>query len=304
MKTLLKILAAGFLLAAITCTEKGSEPEGVSAKTCGICHKLPPMDSNHTLYLSAANKNLACATCHQGYSADSATNSFYVNATTHMDGIIEGSYIPSRNTCNLCHEVPPTDPQHAFHIDTQHYQCSYCHLGYSADTATGNFSVNAATHMNGNTDVIFSLPWSDSGKAAYDVGTKQCSNVYCHGGIPQGTHATVSWVGGSPINLRCYACHDSAGIATYHYGHAKLALLTGTAPHGGTVQQCNKCHDAAYSVPLKTIDSLKHINGVYDRATCKTCHLTWTTWEEYVAGHPGATPFGKIIANRAPVSMP
>jgi predicted CxxxxCH...CXXCH cytochrome family protein len=211
--------------------------------------------------------------------------------------------------CGLCHgqtvpSLPPADASHAYHVDSLGYECSRCHLGYTADRVTNSYAVNPLTHMNGRIDVIFSFPWNDSGKAAYDIGAKQCSNVYCHGGIPQGTHATVSWVGGSPINQRCYACHDSAGIATYHYGHARLAATAGTPPRGGTVQFCYKCHDAAYSVPLKTVDPVKHLNGVFDRATCKTCHLTWTTWEEYAATHPGAKPFGKVMANGTPVSMP
>ena len=214
--------------------------------------------------------------------------------------------------CGLCHgqtvaSLPPADASHAYHVDTLGYACSRCHLGYAADPKTNTFFVNTLTHMNGQIDVVFSFPWSDSGKAAYNQDTKQCSNVYCHGGIPQGTHATVSWVGGPPINRRCYACHDSAGIAAYHYGHGKVPLFSGLTPHGGTVQQCNKCHDSTYSAPLKTVDPVKHINGVFDIGTCRNCHPApdgWTTWQEYVASHPDAKPFGKITASGTPVSMP
>lgn len=240
MKTLLKIFTAGLMLAAVSCTEKGSEPL-VSSKTCGICHSLPPKDAGHL-----------------------------------------------------------------YHVDSLHYKCSYCHSGYAADSVEGTFYVNAATHMNGDTDVVFLFPWSDSGRAAYDIRLKLCSNVYCHGGIPQGTHATVLW-GGASINMRCYACHDSVGIMTYHYGHGKVPVYTGLTPHGGTVQQCNKCHDSTYSAPLKTVDPVKHINGVFDIGTCRNCHPPpngWATWQEYVATHPGATPFGKIMATGTPGSMP
>jgi predicted CxxxxCH...CXXCH cytochrome family protein len=220
--------------------------------------------------------------------------------------------VVSAKTCGLCHDLPPRDSAHVYHVDTMHYRCSYCHgVGYEADSTTGIFTVNQSTHMNGDTEVVFTAPWDDSGRAVYDKSLKQCSNVYCHGGIPQGTHATVLWVGGSPINLRCYACHDSAGIATYHYGHARRAVMTGTTPCGGTVQQCYKCHgdslsDTAYSISQPTrVDPVKHINGTFDAGTCRTCHSgEWATWQEYVATHPGATPFGKIMANGAPASMP
>jgi predicted CxxxxCH...CXXCH cytochrome family protein len=209
----------------------------------------------------------------------------------------------SAKTCGLCHDLPPKDRAHLYHVDTLHYRCSYCHgIGYEADSATGAFTVNQLTHMNGDTDVVFTAPWDDSGKAAYDKSVAQCSNVYCHGGIPQGTHATAQWYQGEPIGGRCYACHDSAGMATYHYGHARRAVTSGANPCGGNVNQCGNCHDSAYSVPNGTVDSAAHINGVFDPGTCGACHAQdgWSTWEEYKATHPSAK---RLAGSGAPMSM-
>jgi hypothetical protein len=105
-------------------------------------------------------------------------------------------------------------------------------------------------------------------------------------------------VGGQPINGRCYACHDSAAFAAYHYGHGRIQNFNAPNIHGATVNNCYKCHgdslaDTAYSVPKLRVDPVKHINGVFDGGTCRTCHLTWATWEQYVAANPGATPYGK-----------
>ena len=205
----------------------------------------------------------------------------------------------STKTCGICHSLPPTDAGHLFHVGTKHYKCSYCHAGYEVDTVAGVYTVNAQTHQNGDTDVVFTAPWSGD-SASYDIVSKKCSNVYCHGGIYQGTNATVLWVGGTPINGRCYACHDSAGFANYHYGHGRIPNYTPPNAHGGEIQDCFRCHgdslgDTAYSVSKHRVDPVKHIDGVYDGGTCRNCHPNpngWATWEDYQTLNPDATPYG------------
>ncbi len=208
--------------------------------------------------------------------------------------------------CGICHSLPPSDRAHAYHVDTLGYACYPCHLGYAADPNTNTYFVDTLTHMNGRIDVVFSSPWDDSGKAAYDISTEQCSNVYCHGGIPQGTHATVQWNADS-IDRSCGACHDlspntgdSNSIYTFHYGHALKAFpAIGNKTVGGSVNQCNNCHDSLYSVPNNTVDPLTHINGVFDPGYCGACHL-WNTWEEYKSQQPAA----KVMSGaRAPLLM-
>ena len=66
-------------------------------------------------------------------------------------------------TCGSCHAIPPATGSHAAHS----FSCATCHgTGYSSTT------VNAATHINGVTDV--------SGTSGWNATTQSCSNS-CHG---------------------------------------------------------------------------------------------------------------------------
>jgi|WetSurMetagenome_2_1015567.scaffolds.fasta_scaffold01084_11 predicted CxxxxCH...CXXCH cytochrome family protein len=295
MKKMIYLLAVIVALIAIAgCSEQAADRASMSAKTCGTCHALPPNDSYHALYYSSTGaKGISCSNCHTGYAADSSLNQFYVNSETHMDGIAEGSYVASKVTCGGCHSVPPRDHGHTYHVDTLHYACSHCHAGTAADSVSGLYAVNQLTHMNGDTNVVFTAPWDDGGKASYDKATKQCSNVYCHGGIPQGTHMTVAWTADS-VNRTCAACHNfsttttdtASSIYLFHYGHAyKKRPATGTAIVGGNVNRCYSCHDSTYNVAQNTVDPVKHINGIFDQGTCGACH-TWNTWQEYKQQNP------------------
>lgn len=218
----------------------------------------------------------------------------------------------TKANCGNCHALPPADAQHTSHVTWMGYKCFYCHQGDTMDSAAGKFAVNAATHRNGDTDVVFSAPWNgDSGKANFNRATMQCNNVYCHGAIPQGTHASIHWNGTDTVHGDCKLCHNlsltSPGIYAGHYGHSLTGSIVGGVMVKGTnVKYCFNCHganisDTAYSVPQGRVDGLHHIDGVFDKGICRDCHSTetppWTTWDEYLINHPGATPFGKIMMN-------
>ncbi|HUI92729.1 MAG TPA: CxxxxCH/CxxCH domain-containing protein [Chitinivibrionales bacterium] len=174
------------------------------------------------------------------------------------------------------------------------------------DSATNQFAVNPATHQNGVVDVVFSAPWDDSGKANYAAAAKQCNNVFCHGGIPQGTNASIHWNGTDTVDpANCRACHNldqtSSGIYAGHYGHTRNGKFDslGNQVRGANVQYCFNCHgtsltDSQYNVGTGSVDWSRHINpsGTFGSADCKDCHAPdWTTWAQYVATHPGAQPF-------------
>jgi predicted CxxxxCH...CXXCH cytochrome family protein len=293
MKTITRIAAAAVCIFIAYCSEKGSEQSIVSVKTCGMCHGLPPSDTNHAFYfVSAANRNIMCSACHPGYAADSSSNNFYVNSVTHMDGKAQASYKPSAATCNLCHGLPPKDVAHAYHHDTLQNECSICHVGYRADSV---YAVNSATHLNGLPDVVFSSTYNNNGLASYDAGLKQCSNVYCHGGFPQGTMDTIAWTRGpDSTDGTCATCHNLTLVYKKHYGHTRLGQ---SGVSGKNVQLCYNCHSPSDTIGRK-INPLTHFDPGMKTGSCGQCHATenpgWTTWEEYVASHPGVTPLAKM----------
>jgi predicted CxxxxCH...CXXCH cytochrome family protein len=219
----------------------------------------------------------------------------------------------TKANCGGCHALPPADKGHSFHVGLWAYKCGCCHKGFAMDSTAGTFVVNTATHRNGDTDVVFSAPWDDSGKASFTKASKQCNNVYCHGGIPQGTHASIHWNGTDTVDpANCRACHDlsttSPGMYASHYGHSRFGKKDslGNQVQGANVQYCFNCHgatllDSAYNVGTGTVDWTHHIDGVFDKGNCKDCHTgttpSWTTWDEYKIINPNAKPFGKIMMN-------
>ena len=76
---------------------------------------------------------------------------------------------PPAQTCGTCHAIPPATGQHDFHVNGQSIGCATCHgTGYSSTT------VNAATHVNGTTNVSLSV---------WNAATQTCAS-YCHGSKP------------------------------------------------------------------------------------------------------------------------
>jgi predicted CxxxxCH...CXXCH cytochrome family protein len=219
----------------------------------------------------------------------------------------------TKANCGNCHALPPADAGHMFHIGGMGYKCSYCHKGYAMDSTANEFAVNTATHRNGDTDVVFDLSWvnsswRDSVHSSFTLASKQCNNVYCHGAIPQGTHASIHWNGTDTVRGDCKICHNlsttAPGIYAGHYGHSRAgSTVGGVMVKGMNVQFCFNCHganisDTAYSVGLQRTDGLHHIDGVFDKGSCRDCHTPdWTTWDEYLISHPGTSPFGKIAVN-------
>jgi predicted CxxxxCH...CXXCH cytochrome family protein len=227
--------------------------------------------------------------------------------------------VVSGKTCGICHSLPPRDVGHSYHVDSLHYKCSYCHTGYAADISITmsriapagsidtvyNYYVNDSTHMNGDTNVVFSSPWDDSGKASYDKNLKQCSNVYCHGGFPQGTNASIVWTRGpDSTDGTCAVCHNLSLVYKKHYGHSRLGVK---GVSGKNVQLCYNCHSPSDTIGSR-INPATHIDPDMKTGSCMQCHASdtppWTTWEEYVADHPGATPLAKTMTNEMPSSLP
>jgi hypothetical protein len=74
---------------------------------------------------------------------------------------------PAVAACGSCHSIPPSTGKHTYHVSSRGIPCSTCHgTGYSSTT------VNAATHLNGTTNLVSSLN--------FNATTSSCSPA-CHG---------------------------------------------------------------------------------------------------------------------------
>lgn len=168
------------------------------------------------------------------------------------------------NECGICHGIPPSDSNHIVHVERNNFACRACHLNYGIDP----FYTDAVLHGNGDTDVVFAQIYSDSGRAFYDKGLKQCSNVYCHGAFVQGTRASVSF-GIDTINGECSACHD---LQLLYAGHGQNNEHIQGFGDTLDLNECSQCHPG-YSLYTSTVNEAQHIDGV-TKATegCEMCH--------------------------------
>jgi predicted CxxxxCH...CXXCH cytochrome family protein len=233
-----------------TTVRKATHINGVSdfPSGCNSCHDIPPSSGAHYDHLQ---RRVACDKCHAGYTTTSANPTLHRNA--RQDVTISG-WDPTRRTCssnschwssrywgrtgdaarqscNQCHGVPPDSGEHFEHSE---YACSRCHgTGYSTTTT------NAATHMNGVTDVPYGF---------YNRSQRSCSSGAgaCHGSEHWGTI--------KPVTPNCANCHG----------------FPPSLPHPQQ-SACQSCHPSMQSSGVLTAD---HNNGTLDvsGAGCASCH--------------------------------
>jgi len=72
--------------------------------------------------------------------------------------------------CGSCHGMPPSTGRHSLHVSNQGLKCSSCH-GCVVNSSQN--IISTTLHQNGSKNVCGTLTWN--------AGTKQCSNVGCHG---------------------------------------------------------------------------------------------------------------------------
>jgi predicted CxxxxCH...CXXCH cytochrome family protein len=179
---------------------------GGAAQTCNSCHGAPPNNTDHT---SATATN--CSMCHSHVNSN---GSGFVDATKHVNGIIEGG------RCDACHGYPPVSSQisktgtglghmgnytgaryqnysggggvHsvAGHLalnikpDDQFSPCATCHpsTALTHNEGFGQFSthnvqvvIQAKFKFDKSRPIVYNAKQSGTGKTS---GT--CSNVECH----------------------------------------------------------------------------------------------------------------------------
>ena len=169
------------------------------------------------------------------------------------------------DSCAYCHGNPPVDGntltgttgsvtagKHATHVNTKLFACENCHSGSvgggsrhnSGPTVTMGFSLFGGTYPGGIYDGQSSVNYDSSEVNTWvsSNGSMICSNIYCHGRLPDGT----AWGGGNDTtpewddadSVPCNSCHDSGGAAT------GLPLRHGVHTDALTYAfECESCHE-------------------------------------------------------------
>jgi predicted CxxxxCH...CXXCH cytochrome family protein len=164
-------------------------------------------------------------------------------------------------SCNACHGRSTTNGMpdytsgtpgsasansHLKHVTGSSISCNECH----ERSTKNNGSIRAifpSAHVNKAAEVFFNLSGANkAGVYAAAVGSKSCSNTYCHGS------AAIQWGGAS---LSCTSCHGasnagdlSAGAAAGHALHVNsptaFSNLTGSSQTSASayVFSCKSCH--------------------------------------------------------------
>jgi predicted CxxxxCH...CXXCH cytochrome family protein len=207
---------------------------------CDSCHGFPPPIAPHSA------GTLTCSVCHPAVPGPS-----HLNGVTNVAG----------GGCTSCHGgerdqsgAPPKDlagtstgaavGAHGAHSPST--QCQFCHAVPTSLTSAGHID-NAA---DARAEVAFSgLATTDGAVPRYDLGTRTCSGVYCHGStLAGGTQPSIAW--GGPLN-GCGSCHG-VPASVIHAG------LSTSAPRA-----CAVCHAGSVTAD-GTIDAAGglHLNGV------------------------------------------
>jgi predicted CxxxxCH...CXXCH cytochrome family protein len=218
-------------------TNSFADSDSVIDGICQVCHtRTQYYRNNGTGY--PHNEDTVCTDCH-----------------THRDGF--------KASCNACHGNPPVDAStlvfnpsqgtgsatagaHDVHA-ARNISCASCH-GSSAGTGTMHnnqqitlgFSFFSGSYTGGRYDGQTGANYQSSGPETLvsNTGTKECSNIYCHGSTMAsngGTDVTPIW--DEPSTAVCGTCHGATAsnppVLGSHQKHAGSA---------GIALECSVCH--------------------------------------------------------------
>ncbi len=160
-----------------------------------------------------------------------------------------------------------TSNSHSKHVSSSAIKCVECHQK-TTKTGTSIRSTSPSLHVNGTPDVFFNLSGlSASGTYNGAVGTKQCSNTYCHGttslkwgdttycnschsanDAASGGGGVNNWGSATPVSAHTLHVEESSLPSKYtNYSTGNLSSSTTTYRFG-----CASCHNPA---------SASHVNG-------------------------------------------
>jgi predicted CxxxxCH...CXXCH cytochrome family protein len=254
--------------------------------TCNSCHGAGTGASATLPGGTHPQGSTACGNCHTGYSNTT------VVAATHLNGLLDVISM----TCTTCHgdatrtpvasatwndingtslvrAAPPVDGTgaaagnlvgaHLAHINqgslaapgplSNALRCENCHNGLVWTTGPHATPINPIVWGN--------IAIADAAvPTGYNVGTKTCSNTYCHGSFPYGKGAnSIGWGNGTFGKLGCTACHGQ-GTTASQPAH----------PHPQNTT-CATCHPG-YSGTAVVVAT--HVDGLSNKSTsgCTGCH--------------------------------
>ena len=230
-------------------------------KDCTRCHK-------HSRGFGAAG--MVCNSCHGDSSTGTITaDNRYVIAppanAAGANGTVSGTGLVSTDPKVGAHQTHLRYLNGYSNYSTVDYRCQGCHGTLPADFA----------HADGSTILSFQGVAGKWGAVtpAYDIATRKCSNVYCHGGGMTGSGATdysPTWnvgimTGNTGATGDCSKCHQylpppqsgESGSA-----HAGITLAT----------QCRECHTHTNAAGTGFDNAALHVNGIVEGGTCISCH--------------------------------
>jgi predicted CxxxxCH...CXXCH cytochrome family protein len=243
--------------------------------TCISCHGNPPAGNAHSKHLSLAG--VTCDACHNGAGANTAlhangtvnvsvattfvtkTGTFNYNSASGTCSAVSchgGQPTPSWTTgsavCTSCHGNPPAGNAHSKHLALSGATCDTCHSGAGAGTSL---------HANGTVNISHN----------FNVTTRTCSGVSCHGG-----QTTPAW---DTPSAGCTTCHGNPPVGTGHSTHLALSGAT-----------CATCHSGAGAgTPLHangTVNISHNFNVTTRTCSAASCHGGQTSpiWNSPSAG--------------------
>ena len=220
-----------------------------SQAACGSCHGLPP-GPPHTA-------DDRCIMCHSEVVGPDRS---FVNASLHIDGVVNVSLSPA---CNACHgntenSAPPVDVSGGSDTSLltvgahqQHLGASSWHKEVTCDTC---HVVPASLEDPGHLDSPpAELTWTGVAVAAgasplFDGSSGQCASVYCHGETLDagGSLTRPVWTTVNGTQAACGTCHDVPPPSPH--------------PHES---ECDECHESVYEEGFFNNPAL-HVNGRVD----------------------------------------
>jgi len=214
-------------------------------------------DTNH-------NPGAVCTTCHQH-------NDFQPTACNGCHGQSGETGAPLI-VSDLVTKSGRGVGAHQKHVIEKGYtDCTLCHSGYIMPQVVPEMTITftglgAGGTYDGMAFTGSDINWSYDPAWPTTTGTRDCSNLYCHGNFSgSGKNATPSW--DILSSGACGTCHGQSNfdppMSGKHVRHADSYKFECYLCHKGVVDLDRVFYGMNY---FKVIDNVKHVNGVVDWA--------------------------------------